>query len=104
LIHSSRAGVPSESSVSRANCGMKIGPSSLGSSPLPKNRPCSEPPLAFIPYPSWCPRWIGHVVGFINTLNDVRLSSVQPFWLSLTSVQRVSLPVASWPHEAYVVG
>ena len=45
-VHSSRSGVPSESSVSLAKPGIWIGPSSLRTSPETKKRTASEPPAA----------------------------------------------------------
>ncbi len=47
--------------------------------------------------------------ALFKTLNDVRLSSAQLPWLSVTSVQRVIVPAGravvaacavTWPHEA----
>ena len=91
----------SESSVAWAKSGILTGPISFCRSPLTKKRTCVRSAARVHAISVAMAQMIGVVDGLFKTLNDVRLSSTQEPWLSLTSVQRWCLPVpALCPHDA----
>src|SRR6185437_9553462 len=93
--------------------GICTGPDSLRTSPLRKKRTASLPPDAFMPKLLPLPRRSDVELEFFSTLNDVKLSSAQSPWPSVTSVHRWSEPsgrsgvaaaAVTCPHDAKSAG
>src|SRR5438270_2208800 len=103
--HSERTLTPVVSSRCMSNWGILRTPSSSSYSPDVKKRTTSEPPEICNPAFFREPLPNGVVLGFLNRLNDARLSAMQVPAETVDSVQRVTVvPFGAWPSRVYAVG